>query len=166
MTQFYVPSILIVILSWVAFWISPDAFTARVIIGLLTILTMATQNKNAREQIPRVSYITALDVWTSACVIFVFASLLEFAVVSMYTTISKKSTEEKMEEKVRTLCIYTCVASNIEVLANKEFVAMYFFRRRTCKEGYYAESVWTMCPFASGIKASLENLRGSLTMNY
>ena len=33
--QLYVPSVLIVILSWVAFWINVDAIPARVTIGLL-----------------------------------------------------------------------------------------------------------------------------------
>ena len=37
--QVYVPSSLIVILSWVSFWISVDASPARVSIGLLTVLT-------------------------------------------------------------------------------------------------------------------------------
>ena len=34
--QFYVPSMLIVILSWVSFWLNVDASPARVSIGLLT----------------------------------------------------------------------------------------------------------------------------------
>ena len=37
--QVYVPSVLIVILSWVSFWINVDASPARVSIGLLTVLT-------------------------------------------------------------------------------------------------------------------------------
>ena len=57
MIQLYVPSVLIVILSWVAFWISIDAIPARVTIGLLTVLTMTTQSTGARSQLPRVSYI-------------------------------------------------------------------------------------------------------------
>jgi len=34
--QIYVPSMLVVILSWVSFWINVDASPARVSIGLLT----------------------------------------------------------------------------------------------------------------------------------
>ncbi|XP_074656144.1 glycine receptor subunit alpha-1-like [Tubulanus polymorphus] len=85
MIQIYIPSVLIVILSWVAFWISIDAIPARVTIGLLTVLTMTTQSTGARESLPRVSYIKALDVWMSVCLIFVFSSLLEFAVVNVYS---------------------------------------------------------------------------------
>ncbi len=41
--QTYVPSIMIVILSWVSFWIDIDAVPARITLGLLTVLTMTTQ---------------------------------------------------------------------------------------------------------------------------
>lgn len=85
MIQLYVPSVLIVILSWVAFWISIDAIPARVTMGLLTVLTMTTQSTGSRSQLPRVSYIKAIDVWMSVCLLFVFASLLEFAVVNVFS---------------------------------------------------------------------------------
>jgi len=55
--QVYVPSILIVILSWVSFWINVDASPARVSIGLLTVLTTTTMSSVARSSLPRVSYI-------------------------------------------------------------------------------------------------------------
>ncbi len=41
--QTYVPSVMIVILSWVSFWIDIDAVPARITLGLLTVLTMTTQ---------------------------------------------------------------------------------------------------------------------------
>lgn len=81
--QTYIPSILIVILSWVSFWINVDAIPARVSLGLLTVLTMTTQSSGANASMPRVSYIKALDVWMSMCLIFVFTALLEFAVVNV-----------------------------------------------------------------------------------
>ncbi len=42
MIQIYVPSILIVIISWVSFWLSRDAAPARVALGVTTVLTMTT----------------------------------------------------------------------------------------------------------------------------
>ena len=41
--QTYIPSILIVIISWVSFWINKDAVPARISLGVTTVLTMATQ---------------------------------------------------------------------------------------------------------------------------
>jgi hypothetical protein len=82
--QLYVPSLLIVILSWVSFWINVDASPARVSIGLLTVLTTTTQSTaGVNSSLPRVSYIKAIDVWMSTCLVFVFAALVEYALVNV-----------------------------------------------------------------------------------
>uniref|UniRef100_A0A1I8H6R7 Neur_chan_memb domain-containing protein n=1 Tax=Macrostomum lignano TaxID=282301 RepID=A0A1I8H6R7_9PLAT len=94
----YIPTVLIVILSWVAFWINTEAIPARVSLGLLTVLTMTTQSSGAGQSLPRVSYIKAIDVWMSVCLIFVFASLLEFAVVNVY---SRKDSVQQMARSSR-----------------------------------------------------------------
>ena len=83
--QTYIPSILIVILSWVSFWINPESTPARVSLGLLTVLSMSTHSAGARATLPKVSYIKAIDVWMSVCQIFVFSSLIEFAFVNVYS---------------------------------------------------------------------------------
>jgi len=83
--QFYIPSVLLVILSWISFWISVDAVVARVNIGLLTVLTLTTQSTGSTGQLPRSSYIKAIDVWMSSCLVFAFASLIEFALVNVWS---------------------------------------------------------------------------------
>ena len=40
--QTYVPSILLVMLSWVSFWINVNAVPARVALGITTVLSMTT----------------------------------------------------------------------------------------------------------------------------
>ena len=60
-----------------------DASPARVSIGLLTVLTTTTMSAGARATLPKVSYIKALDVWMIACLVFVFASLIEYAIVNV-----------------------------------------------------------------------------------
>ena len=53
--QMYIPSLLIVILSWVSFWINMDAAPARVALGITTVLTMTTQSSGSRTSLPKVS---------------------------------------------------------------------------------------------------------------
>lgn len=87
--QIYVPSILIVALSWVSFWLSAEAIPARISLGVLTILTMTTQTSGANASLPRVSYIKAIDIWMLSCLLFVFVALLEFSVVNYISRIEK-----------------------------------------------------------------------------
>uniref|UniRef100_S4R9V1 Glycine receptor, alpha 1 n=1 Tax=Petromyzon marinus TaxID=7757 RepID=S4R9V1_PETMA len=53
--QLYVPSALIVIISWVSFWINMEAAPARVALGITTVLTMTTQSTGARASLPKVT---------------------------------------------------------------------------------------------------------------
>lgn len=55
--QMYIPSLLIVILSWVSFWINMDAAPARVGLGITTVLTMTTQSSGSRASLPKVSLV-------------------------------------------------------------------------------------------------------------
>lgn len=52
--QMYIPSLLIVILSWISFWINMDAAPARVGLGITTVLTMTTQSSGSRASLPKV----------------------------------------------------------------------------------------------------------------
>lgn len=77
--QSYMPSILLVAMSWVSFWISQAAVPARVSLGITTVLTMTTLMVSARSSLPRASAIKALDVYFWICYVFVFAALVEYA---------------------------------------------------------------------------------------
>ncbi|KAI0238202.1 hypothetical protein LSAT2_011169 [Lamellibrachia satsuma] len=81
--QFYLPTSLIVVLSWVSFWIDEEHIPARVSLGILTVLTMSSQSETISSQLPRASYIKAADVWLSTCLLFAFAALVEFCVMSV-----------------------------------------------------------------------------------
>lgn len=89
-SQIFIPSILIVMLSWVSFWVDIDATPARVSLGVLTVLTMTTQSSGARSALPRVSYIKAIDVWMAVCLTFVFMALLEFAYINVVSRRNSK----------------------------------------------------------------------------
>lgn len=149
----YIPSALIVVMSWISFWIKPEAIPARVTLGVTSLLTLgtsqpqpnaptysngahyshliaathahalqqsinscnfrcfsiwtATQNTQSQQALPPVSYVKAVDVWMSSCSVFVFLSLMEFAVVNNYmgpvaTKAMKGFSEENLPQTNRT----------------------------------------------------------------
>ncbi|XP_050063878.1 glycine receptor subunit alpha-4 isoform X2 [Aphis gossypii] len=98
----YIPSALIVVMSWISFWIKPEAIPARVTLGVTSLLTLATQNTQSQQSLPPVSYVKAIDIWMSSCSIFVFLSLMEFAVVNNYMgPVATKVMKGYSEEDIR-----------------------------------------------------------------
>jgi glycine receptor len=62
----YLPTCLIVIMSWISFWIKPEAVPARVTLGVTSLLTLSTQHANSQKSLPPVSYIKVL-LFNQAC---------------------------------------------------------------------------------------------------
>lgn len=69
----------------------------------MLILCLATQNTQSQQSLPPVSYVKAIDIWMSSCSVFVFLSLMEFAVVNNYMgPIATKAMKGYSEEDLRT----------------------------------------------------------------
>ncbi|CAJ0603931.1 unnamed protein product [Cylicocyclus nassatus] len=96
--QIYLPSTLLVIVSWVSFWLDRDAVPARVTLGVTTLLTMTTTAIGINSSLPAVSYIKAVDVWVGVCLAFIFATVLEYAFVSYQGGLPKYSKQRKLQE--------------------------------------------------------------------
>ncbi|XP_053712820.1 glycine receptor subunit alpha-3-like isoform X1 [Synchiropus splendidus] len=101
--QMYIPSLLIVILSWVSFWINMDAAPARVALGITTVLTMTTQSSGSRTSLPKVSYVKAIDIWMAVCLLFVFSALLEYAAVNFVSRQHKELLRFKRHHKNKSI---------------------------------------------------------------
>ncbi|XP_074663198.1 glycine receptor subunit alpha-2-like [Tubulanus polymorphus] len=80
MLQFFIPTALLVMLSWVAFWLNVDAVTPRMSIGMIMVLTITRCNELLL--LPKVSYIKAIDIWLLICLLFTCGALLESAMVT------------------------------------------------------------------------------------
>lgn len=101
----YLPSLLVVMIAWMSFMIDSGATAARTSLGLLTVLSLITQSAAVLSQLPRVSYIKAIDTWFFICFSFVVGALLEFAFVN--TTIRREAKQRKMT-KLSTEQAETC----------------------------------------------------------
>lgn len=76
----YVPAFLIVVISWVSFWLDQDHH-ARVALGVTTVLTMTTLMSSNNEQLSKISSFKSLDIYLFVSFIMVFLSLIEYATV-------------------------------------------------------------------------------------
>jgi gamma-aminobutyric acid receptor subunit alpha len=85
--QVYIPSSMLVMLSWVSFFIHREATADRVNIGVMTFLSLATLSFDIRNYTAVVSYLTALDWFVIMAYAFLLASLLQFAFVHYFTKV-------------------------------------------------------------------------------
>ena len=49
-----------------------------------------------RQNVPRVSYVSLLDIWMLVCMIFVFSCILEFIVITVHIRSGKKALGERV----------------------------------------------------------------------
>ena len=109
--QVFIPSIFLVVLSWLSFWVDASAVPARVSLGVTCVLTMTTQSSGIRQTLPPVSYAKAIDVWMFVCLLFVFAALLEFAYVNVVNrrkpSKAKDGSAKKDVRKLLPTCLIT-----------------------------------------------------------
>ncbi|XP_003783992.1 gamma-aminobutyric acid receptor subunit rho-3 [Otolemur garnettii] len=93
--QTYFPAMLMVMLSWVSFWIDRRAVPARVSLGITTVLTMSTITTSVSASMPQVSYVKAVDVYLWVSSTFVFLSVIEYAAVNYLTTVEERKRFKK-----------------------------------------------------------------------
>jgi len=102
LVQTYLPTFLLVSLSWLSFWLGKEQGTTRVLLSVAALLALSGISTGLGADSPKVSYIRAIDVWMGACTVFIFAALAEFAVVnnswmSKERFIAVKFQEEEIE---------------------------------------------------------------------
>lgn len=78
----YIPSSLLVVISWVSFWLHVDSAPARIALGITCVLTMTTLITGTNAALPKISYLKSVDVFLVSCYFAVFATLMEYAVVN------------------------------------------------------------------------------------
>merc|ERR1711972_1048211 len=101
----YLPATVMVILGGLSTYVDPSSTPARVGMSVTTVLTISTVIQGLKNQLPSVSYLTALDVYLWACFFFLSSTLVEYAYLNYVTVIlphyEVKSEDEKLETFVR-----------------------------------------------------------------
>ena len=82
--QVFVPCIILVILSWIIYFMSPDQVGDRLAIGVTLILTMIFLLGYVNGSLPKVSYIKSIDWYMIISLLFISASLIETVFVYWY----------------------------------------------------------------------------------
>jgi hypothetical protein len=75
--KFIIPLILLVIVSWVAFWLSPEEFTTKdqLSTAIATLLIIVAFNLVASNQLPKTNYVTYIDAMLFVSFVFVIIAI-------------------------------------------------------------------------------------------
>ena len=101
LVQVYGPCILIVVISWVPFWLNREATSDRITLGITTVLTMTFLGLEARKNLPEVPYATALDVFLFISYMYIILTVIQFGAVHHFTKLgSGEFYPEELENEI------------------------------------------------------------------
>ena len=81
--------------------------------GMTTLLTLTVMFGATRQNVPRVSYVSYLDIWMVTCIIFVFGSMIEFTVVHSLYKSNRRASAEYVERLMRIVIPVLFIGFNI-----------------------------------------------------
>ena len=79
------PLLLIVAMSWLVFWIDPELAGPQISLAVTSVLTLIAYRFMVGGMLPKISYLTRMDWFTSASTLLVFLTLVEATVTVMLT---------------------------------------------------------------------------------
>jgi len=95
-SKIILPLLLIVAMSWLVFWIDPELAGPQISIAVTSMLTLIAYRFMVGGMLPRISYLTRIDVFTTASTILIFLTLIE-------ATLTVMLTKSQQLEKARTI---------------------------------------------------------------
>lgn len=89
--------VLIVMMSWAAFWVQRDHVGVRIGIATSSMLTMIAHRFILASQLPRLSYMTRMDYFTVGSTFLVFLALVVAVAISYLSTINRNQTAKQAD---------------------------------------------------------------------
>ena len=94
------PLVLIVMMSWSGFWIDPVNANSQINVAVTSMLTLIAYRFTVDTQLPRLPYMTRLDLFFLISTLLVFLSLIEVLI----TTILDNNQRKKQAQKIDRYC--------------------------------------------------------------
>lgn len=97
------PLILIVAMSWVVFWIDPSEGGIQIGVSMSAMLTLIAYRFAIGADVPKVSYVTRMDLFILGGTVLIFATLLEVIVTSTLARRERLDTARRVDRWARVL---------------------------------------------------------------
>ena len=97
----YFPAIMMVCLAGLSMWVDANSVPARIGMGVTTILTISTLIQGLKSSLPKVAYLTALDIYLWVCFFFVFAATCEYSFLNYWMTKHEEENDVEIRDRNR-----------------------------------------------------------------
>ncbi|XP_033752762.1 glycine receptor subunit alpha-3-like [Pecten maximus] len=98
--RIFMPSIFIVLVGWLSFWIERNQVSARIKLGTLSMLAMITEQVGTKFFLPVNFKVVSFEVWYIMSLVFVVAAMFEYTFVHAVDAfqLKMKLQEEQMKK--------------------------------------------------------------------
>lgn len=107
------PLILIVMMSWLVFWIDPALAASQISVSVTAMLTMIAYRFALAGMIPRLAFLTSLDYFVLASTLMVFLAMIEVVYTAHLSTNNQVDKARRVDRHARWVAplIYFCMAA-------------------------------------------------------
>ena len=97
------PLCLIVIMSWISFWIDPKEVGVNVSVGVTSMLTMVAYRFAVGETLPKLPYLTRMDAFILGSTFLVFLTVAQVVVNSALVKNDRLPAAQRLDASARIL---------------------------------------------------------------
>jgi hypothetical protein len=112
------PLVLIVMMSWCVFWTEPTNSSTQFSIAVTSMLTLIAYRFAVDTQLPRLPYMTRLDVFFLISTLLVFFSLIEVLVTTILDNNQQIERAKKLDRYCRVIIPVIFVMASIAIFAH------------------------------------------------
>jgi hypothetical protein len=109
----FLPLLLMVAVSWTVFWIDGSEFNSQVTIAVTTILTVIAFSFSISSNLPKVAYLTFIDVFFLCCYGFVFITAIEITLVHRAGSVDRDQLGKQIRHITRIVLPVLFVVTNL-----------------------------------------------------
>lgn len=112
---FVIPLVLIIIMSWTSFWLDPKLSSSQISIATTSMLTLIAYRFVVSGGLPKISYMTRMDIFVLGSSILIFITLLQTVLTTSLTSRGKEILGNKIDVHCRwifpLLYIFVCLVA-------------------------------------------------------
>ena len=96
-----VPLCLIVMMSWVVFWINPEQVSNQLSVAVTTVLTLIAYHIALSGRLPEIPYLTHMDKFLFSSTVLVFMALIEVVITSHLASTNQMALARRIDLTAR-----------------------------------------------------------------